>query len=123
MQHGEKNYDHKGHPVHELRTTGDRAPAKVKHVTCISAPSITMATQQWGKWHETLQLVGYRVRFKLDTGAQANVLPVRTYSKLKQAKPLQETVTTLVGFGSLRFYPLGTVKLCCSKENNESVTV
>ena len=64
--------------MHELRTTGD-SESDGKGQACglyIGAIHNSGNTEQWGKWHETLQLEGHGIRFKLDTGAQANVLPV-----------------------------------------------
>ena len=43
------------------------------------------------KWMEEIQLDGHCVQAKLDTGVEANVLPLRIYEKLKK------TNTMLIG--------------------------
>ena len=39
------------------------------------------------------------VRFKLDSGADANVLPLDTYERLGSGSPLMKTNTVLTAFG------------------------
>ena len=45
-------------------------------------------------WFFNLLVDGTPVKFKLDTGAEANVLPLSVYSKLKSKPPLLETMET-----------------------------
>ena len=51
------------------------------------------------------------VRFKLDSGADANVLPLDTYERLGSGSPLMKTNTVLTAFGNAKIRPEGEVKL------------
>ncbi|XP_063046009.1 uncharacterized protein K02A2.6-like [Engraulis encrasicolus] len=53
------------------------------------------------------------VKFKLDTGADANVLPLSILQKIPGPHQLQPTHITLVAYGGTRLKPEGTVKLTC----------
>ena len=49
--------------------------------------------------------------FKLDSGADANVLPLDTYERLGSGVPLMETDTVLTAFGNANIRPGDEVKL------------
>ncbi len=62
-------------PMHELRAMADSERGSKGQACDLYNGAIHNSgnTEQWGKWHETLQLEGHRIRFNLDTGAQAKV--------------------------------------------------
>ena len=62
------------------------------------------------KWQAVLNVQGHNVQFKLDTGAEANVLPVRVFNRMKSVK-VEKTKTLLCAFGEHQVVPLGTVTL------------
>ena len=70
----------------------------------------TVAVQPPG-WFADIFLRGLKVQFKLDTGAEANVLPVEIYDKIPGQKSLAKTKTTLMAYGGTRIVPLGTIAL------------
>ena len=49
--------------------------------------------------------------FKLDSGADANVLPLETYERLGSRSPLMKTNTVLTAFGNAKIRPEGEVML------------
>ena len=51
------------------------------------------------------------VRLKLDSGADANVLPLDTYERLGSGSPLMKTNTVLTAFGNAKIRPEGEVRL------------
>ena len=65
------------------------------------------------KWRTVVHVQGRDIQCKLDTGAQANVLPMSEYQRI-QAPPMEETQTVLCAFGKNKIYPLGTVTLECT---------
>ena len=66
------------------------------------------------KWQAPIQGQGRTLLFKLDTGAQANVLPLHLYQKLKQKSLLKPTQTILTAFGNTKIQPAGTAQHeCC----------
>ena len=52
-----------------------------------------------------------QVFFKLDTGAEANVMPSSVLSKLKISKPLEKTNVLLTSYGNFKVQPEGKVDL------------
>ncbi|KAI0241776.1 hypothetical protein LSAT2_018989, partial [Lamellibrachia satsuma] len=65
-----------------------------------------------------------QISFKLDTGAQANVLPMTIYETIKPNVALQPTKTILSAFvNDVKVKPAGTVKLQCIPENADKPTL
>jgi len=63
-------------------------------------------------WTEELSVEdGTRMTFKLDTGADTNVLPVRLYHQISKGKPLTKTKTILRAYGGGKFSALGKCDL------------
>lgn len=74
------------------------------------------------KWYVTVNVDYMSVEFKLDTGAEANVLPLKTFkSMMRRARrerrahlQLQLTKTVLVAYEGMRLKPEGVITLKCS---------
>lgn len=62
-------------------------------------------------WFTSLRVGGTPIKFKLDTGAEANVLPLGVYSKLRNKSPLLETSVLLSSYGDFKVKPKGTLNL------------
>ena len=62
-------------------------------------------------WHANLFVSNQEVCFKLDSGADSNVLPLDTYKLLGSGVHLMETNTVLTAFGNAKIRPEGEVKL------------
>lgn len=58
-------------------------------------------------WRTALRLGGQTVTFKLDTGAEANVLPQSVANSLTTAGEMRKTDTVLVAYGGSRIKPKG----------------
>ena len=56
-------------------------------------------------------MANQEVCFKLDSGADANVLPLETYERLGSGLPLMKTNTVITAFGNAKIRPEGEVKL------------
>ena len=63
---------------------------------------------QANDWQTKLRVNDTPVTFKLDTGAQENVLPVNVYHRIK---PLARTRTVLTAFGDAKITPVGETQL------------
>ena len=64
-------------------------------------------------WFSSLDVEGTLVKFKLDTGAEVNVLPTRIYSELKNKPPLTKTNAVLSSYGEFQVKTQGKVNLEC----------
>ena len=62
---------------------------------------------------------GTTVKFKLDTEAEANVLPLSVYSKLKNKSPLLETSLVFSSYGEFKVKPEGKLNSSCKVQGME----
>lgn len=62
-------------------------------------------------WFSTVTVGGSSDKFKLDTGAEADVLPLSVYSKLQTKSPLMDTSVFLSSYGDFKVKPAGKVTL------------
>ena len=69
------------------------------------APLFIGKVSDSSEWTELIDVAGTQVSFKLDTGANANVLPYTTYRKI--ATPLRPTGSVLTGIGHGQVRPRG----------------
>ena len=76
--------------------------------TVTSAPRVADSA-----WFSNLLVGGTPIKFKLDTGAEANVLPLSVYAKLRNKSPLSETSVVLSSYGDFKVKPEGTLNLNC----------
>ena len=66
------------------------------------------------KWHETLVVNGQNINFKLDTGADANIMPMTQYKQLlmydkSESENLLNTSQSLTAFGGSKVQPYGKI--------------
>ena len=64
------------------------------------------------EWRATLILNDRRVVFKLDTGAECNVISKEVYDSVSK-QPLQKTRTKLIAFGGHKLNPCGKAHILC----------
>ncbi|XP_061128337.1 uncharacterized protein K02A2.6-like [Syngnathus typhle] len=72
-------------------------------------------------WHETATIRGVAIDFKLDTGADANVLPRQLYQQLPGPVQLRPTKTVLIAFGGARLTADGVASLECRTSKRKAV--
>ena len=72
-------------------------------------------------WHETATISGVAINFKLDTGADANVLPMHVYRQLPGPIQLRPTETVLIAFGGACLPAEGVASLECRTSKREAV--
>ena len=76
----------------------------------VSCAELDHTAQQADKaWYTTANIRDIAVKFKLDTGADANVLPMNIFQKIPGHNPLQPTPVVLVAYRGARLAPEGTV--------------
>ena len=118
------------------RTTMQRCVGRVKHSIeeqcMISVQKLTLFigtvnidqldSSRDKSWYSEIRVDNMPIRFKLDTGAEANVLPLKTFKSMKRKVrcerrehlQLQPTKTVLVAYGGMRLRPEGLLTLTCS---------
>ena len=65
-------------------------------------------------WISTIATPQGDITLKLDTGAEANILPIATYNKLSLKPPLKPTDVKLTAYGGTSLSPLGRCQLNCN---------
>ena len=63
------------------------------------------------EWHTMLKVNEQDITFKLDTGADANVLPLDVYQQVLSDVLMTRTDIILTAFGNSKIRPEGEVKL------------
>ncbi len=113
--HGDRQQPHFGkahrrNQVHEINEYFDSATEYADSDGEFFVGTVNTRNDEYViKWMEEMQLDGHCIQAKLDTGAQANVLPLRIYEKLKLRISLQKTKTTLNAFGNNKLKPVGAI--------------
>lgn len=70
-------------------------------------------------WTQDVEINNHKINFKLDTGAQVNVLPFKTFKKIVgKDQLLRESRGLLEAFGGEKIKPLGNIKLSCKINNS-----
>ena len=82
--------------------------------------SINQSSCDADEWFVQVQLKsGQVLKLKLDTGAQANVMPLHTYNSIKESvSELQPTDARLTGYGGHRLSLAGKCHINCYYKNN-----
>ena len=64
-------------------------------------------------WFSTVDTKCGEITFKLDTGAEASVLPIKAYRRLKNKPTIESTNITLSAYGGSIIKPMGTCNIEC----------
>ena len=96
-------------PVHTLRSEADIEGTGDDGQLFVG--TLFIGDIQANDWQTKLRFSDTPVTFKLDTGAQANVLPVNVYGRIKPNKPLARTRTVLTAFGDAQITQVGETQL------------
>ena len=96
-------------PVHTLRSEADTEGTGDDGQLFVG--TLFIGDIQANDWQTKLRVNDTPVTFKLDTGAQANVLPVNVYRRIQPNKPLPRTRTVLTAFGDAKITPVGETQL------------
>ena len=70
-------------------------------------------------WLSTLSTLQGNITLKLDTGAEANILPISTYNKFPLKPPLHPTNTKLTAYGGTSLSPIGVCSLDCNVKGSQ----
>ena len=68
-------------------------------------------------WSTTVTINSQNVRFKLDTGAQCNVMSLKTYNRVSK-QTLTKSKARLVAFGGHGLKSCGKLTLLCEHKDN-----
>lgn len=72
-------------------------------------------------WCETIMVENTKVKFKLDTGSEVNIVPLEIYNSLSKRPKLLKTHILLETYGGFKVKPLGVVKLNCESRASHAL--
>lgn len=81
--------------------------------TIVGAEQNTIDLTEDRAWYTKAIIKGVAVKFKLNTGVEANVLPLSIIQKMSNSVQIKPLFTMLVEFGGSRLIPKGMVSLKC----------
>src|SRR5690606_28105756 len=95
--------------VHEIYTEEEIEPEKMLFMGKISTPSLGDAQQGW---HSRIKLgvAGPTIAFRLDTGADETVIPLKLYDTCLQGVPLKKTSQKLFAAGGQSLDVIGVIE-------------
>ena len=70
-------------------------------------------------WLSTLSTLQGNIILKLDTGAEANILPISTYNKFPFKPPFHPTNAKLTAYGGTSLSPIGICSLDCNVKGSQ----
>lgn len=73
-------------------------------------------------WVEKVKLEDKYVNFKIDTGAEVNILPYKIFKRINQQFKIQKTKNRLEVYGGGKMIPFGIVSLICNYKNKSLLT-
>ena len=73
-------------------------------------------------WLATVSTEGGKITFKLDTGAEASVLPLKVHKRLNNRPVIEHTTITLSAYGGSVIKSAGTCTLKCKGKISSPVT-
>lgn len=83
----------------------DHSAQRILKVDCLNSDENATC------WFEKIECEDTAIKFKLDTGAEANVIPLQEYKKIKQPSRICKTPIVLKAYGNFTVNPIGKVKL------------
>lgn len=97
--------------VHEIRDNEEESELFIDSMYQVN----TTSSDRSQVWLETIAIGNYNVKFKLDTGADCNVLPVMLFNKVKESVEytLHNEKSLIVAYGNNRIQSIGYVILRC----------
>ena len=70
-------------------------------------------------WKATIELNRENIQFKIDTGAQANILPERVYNQMKSPSTLKNTNVKLTTYDGTKLNVIGVTSMKCKYKDAE----
>ncbi|XP_056109383.1 uncharacterized protein K02A2.6-like [Rhinichthys klamathensis goyatoka] len=87
-----------------------------------SIQAVTTETrEEKEKWSELLKIRDKKVKFKLDTGAECNVLSLKTYNSLGITEKLSKSTCKLLTYSGHQMSPVGQNQLTCEYKGQKHI--
>ena len=109
------NSRRKVHTVHIEDTSSDTNSEPQVFIHALQVHDIMGSS-----WLSTVHTEGGKITFKLDTGAEASILPMKVYKKLKRQPMIDSTDTMLSAYGGSVIKPVSTCNLTCGSKVGSS---
>jgi hypothetical protein len=106
--------------VREVQETEGCAESDEEDSEKFFVSEVNMVKAGIKSWYSDLEIAGSKVRFKLDTGSEVNILPIGTVEQLKWRPEIKKCNTVLVAYGDHKVKVAGKVKQKCRLSNGQT---
>lgn len=86
---------------------------------CVNNINIVKYNDNNNMWDEIIQIENKKIKVKLDTGAEINVMPSKTFKSINKQFKIRPTGYVLKAFEGTQAKPVGIVNLLCKHKNRE----
>ena len=99
--------------------SSDNTEELVEIIKCIETPSIKTINCVEKAWYKTIEVENREIRFKLDTGAEVNIIALEQLQALGlyNENSLKKTNIILQMYGGFKLKPVGVINLKCVVNN------
>lgn len=87
----------------------------VDHIQQVS--EVEEETHNEKSWYRKIQVANKNIQFKLDTGAEVNIISLEIVKNLKQDHNIVKTKIVLQVYGGFRLKPIGVIQLTCKHKD------
>ena len=121
---GPQSSDNKKVDMVDMSESGDQSDSESDlFFGSVQLLNVDSASLKNNDWVCDIHVGDTDIEFKIDSGAQGNILPLSTYERVKPSMPLKPTNVRLAGFTrESRIKPLGEVVYKCVAKNGREET-
>lgn len=112
------NKNKKKKEVHNVTETSDGS-SEGDETDLFSIDNLVEGSKKNKKWEHKIFIENKPVSFKLDTGADINVLPYNIYLSVCPEIPLQINKTKVMAYGGFQVNTKGLIEVICTPENRD----
>ncbi|XP_076301590.1 uncharacterized protein LOC143220074 [Lasioglossum baleicum] len=87
-------------------------------ISTLKIDNVRCAAAQRKDWQEELEIKDSMRRFKIDTGADTNVIPYKMCCELGIEQAIKKQSITLEAYGGFKIAALGTIRISCRYKRN-----
>jgi hypothetical protein len=106
--------------VHNIDQDENEEEEDQLYVGTIRINKIGKKQKEKDSWYEQIEVEGQKVKIKLDTGADTNLIPLKIFQKISHPQKLVKTRINLEAYGGYKLKVVGKAELECKIHNKES---
>jgi hypothetical protein len=105
--------------VHNIDQDENEEEEDQLYVGTIRINKIGKKQKEKDSWYEQIEVEGQKVKIKLDTGADTNLIPLKIFQKISHPQKLVKTRINLEAYGGYKLKVVGKAELECKIHNKD----